>query len=158
MSAYIERDDVIKWKHFPRNWQLVWGIHRSPVNSPHKGQWRGTLVFPLICVWINGWENNRETGDLRRCRAHYDVTVMEYRLLTTGNTVRSEQNMHNYADILKYTSYQLCCCSFSNLTPHATMTLALCQVVRCLHKTHRQLVKPSSFLSPKIHIKASMTI
>ena len=49
---------------------------RSPVNSPHKGQWRGALMFSLICVWINGWVNNRETGDLRRYRAHYDVTVM----------------------------------------------------------------------------------
>ena len=52
------------------------GIHRSPVNSPHKGQWRGALVFSLICVWINGWVNNGEAGDLRRYRAHYDVTVM----------------------------------------------------------------------------------
>ena len=31
-------DDVIKWKHFPRYWPFVGGIHRSPVNSPHKGQ------------------------------------------------------------------------------------------------------------------------
>ena len=52
------------------------GIHRSPVNSPHKGQWRGALMFSLICVWINGWVNNREVGDLRRYRASYDVTVM----------------------------------------------------------------------------------
>ena len=69
-------DDVIKWKHFPRNWPFVWGIHRSPVNSSHKGQWRGALMFSLIGVWINGWVNNREAGDLRRYRAHYDVTVM----------------------------------------------------------------------------------
>ena len=69
-------DDVIKWKHFPRNWPFVQGIHRSPVNSPHKGQWREALMFSLICVWINGWVNNREAGDLRRNRAHYDVTVM----------------------------------------------------------------------------------
>ena len=47
-------DDVIKWKHFPRYWPFVRGIHRSPVNSPHKGQWRGALMFTLICVWING--------------------------------------------------------------------------------------------------------
>ena len=72
----INHDDVIKWKHFPRYWPLVRGIHRSPVNSPHKGQWRGALVFSLICAWINGWANNREAGDLRRYRAHYDVTVM----------------------------------------------------------------------------------
>ena len=71
-------DDVIKWKHFPRYWLFVWGIHRSPVNSPHKGQWRGALMFSLICVWINGWVNNREAGDLRRYRGHYDVTVMAF--------------------------------------------------------------------------------
>ena len=69
-------DDVIKWKHFPRYWPFVRGIHRSPVNSPHKGQWRGALMFSLICVWINGWVNNREAGDLRRYRAHYEVIVM----------------------------------------------------------------------------------
>ena len=69
-------DDVIKWKHFPRNWPFVWGIHRSPVNSPHKGQWRGALMFSLICVWINDWVNNREAGDVRRYCAHYDVNVM----------------------------------------------------------------------------------
>ena len=69
-------DDVIKWKHFPRYWTFVRGIHRFPVNSPHKGQWRGGLMFSLICVWINGWVNNREAGDLRRHSAHYDVIVM----------------------------------------------------------------------------------
>ena len=37
----IIHDDVIKWKHFPRYWPCVRGIHRLPVNSPHKGQWRG---------------------------------------------------------------------------------------------------------------------
>ena len=52
------------------------GIHRSPVNSPHKGQWRGALMFSLICVWINGWVNNSEAGDLRCYRAHYDVIVV----------------------------------------------------------------------------------
>ena len=69
-------DDVIKWKHFPRYWPFVRVIHRSPVNYPHKGQWRGALMFSLICVWRNGWVNNREAGDLRRYRAHYDVIVM----------------------------------------------------------------------------------
>ena len=33
-------------------------------------------MFCLVCVWINGWENNREAGDLRRYRAHCDVTAM----------------------------------------------------------------------------------
>ena len=71
-------DDVIKWKHFPRYWPFVRGIHRSPVNSPHKGQWRGALMLSLICVWINGWVNSLGAGDLRRYRANYDVTVMRW--------------------------------------------------------------------------------
>ena len=54
-------DDIIKWKHIPRYWPLVRGIHQSPANSPHKGQWREALMFPL-------W----------RHRAHYDVTIMFY--------------------------------------------------------------------------------
>ena len=52
------------------------GEFTVPVNSPHKGKWRGALMFSLICVWIKIWVNNREAGDLRRHRCHYDVTVM----------------------------------------------------------------------------------
>ena len=73
---YHSHDDIIKWKHFPRHWPFVRGIHRSPVNSPHKSQWRGALMFSLICTWINAWVNNRGTGDLRHHRAHYDAIVM----------------------------------------------------------------------------------
>ena len=60
---------------------FVQGIHRSPVNSPQKGQWRGVLIFSLICARINGWVNNRDAGDLRRRCAHSDVTVMEMWML-----------------------------------------------------------------------------
>ena len=56
------------------------GIHQSPVNSPHKGQWREALMVSLICAWINSWVNNGEAGDLRRHHGHYDVTVMKYQL------------------------------------------------------------------------------
>ena len=72
----VYHDDVIKWRHFPRNWPFVRGIHRSPVNSSHKGQWRGALMLSLICARINGRVNNGEAGDLRRYRAHCDVIVM----------------------------------------------------------------------------------
>ena len=68
------------WRHqmeiFSALLAICAGNSPAPVKSPHKGQWRGTLMFSLICVWINGWVNNREAGDLRRHRAHYDVTVM----------------------------------------------------------------------------------
>ena len=63
-----DHDDVIKWKHFPRYWPFVPGIHR--------GQCGGALMFSLICVWINAWVHNREAADLRRHRAHYVVIVM----------------------------------------------------------------------------------
>ena len=76
LPVITSHDDVIKWKHLPRYWPFVRGIHRSPVNSPHKGQWRRALMFSLICAWTNDWVNNREAGDIKRHHAHYDVTVM----------------------------------------------------------------------------------
>ena len=72
----MANDDVIKWKHFPRYWPFVRGIHRSPVNSPHKGKWRGALMF-FFDARLNkrlGKQSRRRW--LRRYRAHYDVTVM----------------------------------------------------------------------------------
>ena len=98
-------DDVIKWKHFPRYWPFVRGIHRSPVNSPHKGQWRRALMFSLICVWINGWVNTHEAGDLRRYRAHYDVTVME-RDIHAFEWCTSKQHLQNDYNIVFFQSYQ----------------------------------------------------
>ena len=41
-----------------------------------KSQLHGALMFSLICTRMSGWANNREADDLRRHRAHYDVTVM----------------------------------------------------------------------------------
>ena len=51
---------------------------KSPATSEFPAQrplTQSCYVF-LICAWINGWVNNREAGDLRRHRTHYDVTVM----------------------------------------------------------------------------------
>ena len=68
------------WRHQMKTFSalltLCAGNSPVPVNSPHKGQWRGTLMFSLICAWINDWVNNREAGDLRRHLGHYDVNVM----------------------------------------------------------------------------------
>ena len=58
-----EHDDVIKLKHFPRYWAFVRGIHWSPVNSPHKGQWRRAVMFSLNCSWTKGWMKHRDAGD-----------------------------------------------------------------------------------------------
>ena len=42
----------------------------------HKGPCRGALMFSLICAWPNGWVNNREAGDLKCHRPHYNAIVM----------------------------------------------------------------------------------
>ena len=75
-TTLVYHDDVIKWKHFPRNWPFVRGIHRSRWIPHTKASDAELWFFCLICVWINDWVNNREAGDLRRYRGHYDVTVM----------------------------------------------------------------------------------
>ena len=51
-------NDVIEWKHVPRYWSFVRGMYRLPVDSPHKGQWGGPLMFYLICASTNDWANN----------------------------------------------------------------------------------------------------
>ena len=64
---------------FVRYWPFVWGIHRSPVTSQRPVTlWCGALMISFICARINGSVNNREAGDLRRHRVHYDVIVMNW--------------------------------------------------------------------------------
>ena len=82
-STYILCFNVIWppwWRHQMETFSAllaIWaGNSPVPVNSPHKGQWRGTLMFSLICARMNCWANNREADDLRRHRTHYDVIVM----------------------------------------------------------------------------------
>ena len=66
----------IRWRHQMETFSALLALCAGI--SPHKGQWRGALMFSLVCAWINGWVNNRKAGDLRGHRAHYDVTVMYY--------------------------------------------------------------------------------
>ena len=79
-TNHLPPDGPSWWRHqmepFSASLAFVWGIHRSAVNSPHKGQWRGALMLSLICTWINARVNTREAGDLRRHHAHCDVIVM----------------------------------------------------------------------------------
>ena len=107
LEAY--HDDVIKWKHFPRYWPFVRGIHRSPVNSPNKGQWRGALMFSLICARINGWVNNGEAGDLRRHRSHNDVIVMLFKTPAT-KTPQTQQRVN------PVTLHTFCGCTAWNIS------------------------------------------
>ena len=97
ISDGLIHDDVIQWKHFQRYWPFVRGFHRSPVNSHYKGQWRGALMFSLMCAWTNSWANHRDTGDLRRHHAHYDVTVM---LAIRGSTMGRYSHLNpSYAEL-----------------------------------------------------------
>ena len=66
--------DVFKWRHFPRYWPFVRGIHQSPVNSPTKDSDAELWCF----LWSAPEQtvNNWDAGDLRCHRGNYDVTVM----------------------------------------------------------------------------------
>ena len=89
------------WNHTQSLWEYIpWEIHTMMTSSngnifrvtgPLCGEFTGHLWIPLtkasdaelrcfLCSspWINGWLNNREAGDLRRHRAHYDVIVMRF--------------------------------------------------------------------------------
>ena len=83
MDLSVSKYENPWWRHqmetFSALLTLCVEIHRSSVNSPHKCQGRGALMFSLIWAWINGWVNNREAGDIRRHRTHYDVIVMHCR-------------------------------------------------------------------------------
>ena len=73
---YECHDDVIKWKHFSWIGPFVKGIHRSPVDSPHKASSAELWCFLWPAPEKKGWANNRDVGDSRRHRANYDDTVM----------------------------------------------------------------------------------
>ena len=74
------------------------GIHRSRVNSPHKGQWRGALIF-FDFLRINGWVNNGEADDWRRHRAHYDVIVM---IQQCGCCIENRGPLFDYSTNLRW--------------------------------------------------------
>ena len=76
-------DDVIKGNIF-----CITGSLCGPlVNSPHKDQQHGALMFPFICAWTNTWANNGNAGDLKCHHAHYYVTVMScFKILKTDTT------------------------------------------------------------------------
>ena len=72
------------------------------VTGPVCGEFTGDRWIPLTkasdaelwCFFdlLNAWVNNRETGDLRHHRAHYDVIVMQCVL---------NHNSHNHILCLK---------------------------------------------------------
>ena len=82
------------WRHQMETFSALLALcagNLLPVNSPHKGHWRGALMIHLISVWINSWRHTREAGDLRRYRAHYDVIVMS---LYSGNPATAQATFY----------------------------------------------------------------
>ena len=71
----VHGNRILWWRHKMKTFSAKLAICTG--NSPHKGQWRGALMFSLICDRINCWVNNGEAVDLRRHPAHYDVIVMK---------------------------------------------------------------------------------
>ena len=74
-GAWSFHDDVIKRKHFPRDWPFVrestghrWFPSQRPVTQSFG-------VFFDLC------SNNRDAGDVRRYHAHYDVNKMSLRMI-----------------------------------------------------------------------------
>ena len=65
------------WRHQMETFSALLAICTGITGGfRRKGQWRGALMFSLIYVWTERWVNNRASGDLRRHRTHYDVTVV----------------------------------------------------------------------------------
>ena len=64
----------------------------SPVTGEFPAQRPVTRNFDgsFICAWINDWANNREAGDFRRHRAHYDVTVMFWAYFTDDSWAHNQ--------------------------------------------------------------------
>ena len=108
------------WRHqtgtFSALLALCAGNSRSPVNSPHKDQWREALMFDLICAWTNVYVNNRDAGDLRRHHAHYDVIVMQnvlsiiswkcwYDVHCLSSAADARQNLYSHSHLLKTSIY-----------------------------------------------------
>ena len=94
-------DGVIKWKHFLIYWSFVKRIHRSPVDSPDKGEWHRTL-FSLIWAWINGWVNNRDAGDWRRHGAHHVMHLLDIGAIICLRVITSK--CFDLACLVQYTN------------------------------------------------------
>ena len=135
--------------HIPLQWRH--NDHDGVSNhQPHD-----CFAVSLICTWINGWVNNRETGDLKRHRAHYDVIVMQPSA-TTGTTnqgsapkrvgVRgprgefSPQPEYPRGEFSPQPEYQI----FTKITPKEWLHLKISQILP--HQNVKKKKKKSAYL------------
>ena len=126
-------------------WPFVRRIRRWPVDSPHIGQWRGALMFSFICALTNSWENCLDTCDLRRHRAHYNITVMEAcKVMQKGVT----ELFHSCYDLWLVTCYASRHCLNQNRT-----IVSLKLTIKLL----RNVIKMQWFSFKKTHCKMTAT-
>ena len=110
----------------------------------HRGQWRGALMFSLICSWTNGWVNTGEARDLRRHIAYYDVTVIDasylmrvsWRLCIApvywwGNHALPERSQLWYLTALQMADIQITVTRFVDLHEFIILTPWWKRVFRC---------------------------
>ena len=130
----VNHDDVIKWKHFPRYWPFVRGIHRSRWIPRTKAS-DAELWCLLWSAWINDWVNNREAGDLRRHRARYDVIVMYNSKLPSCDIFRQWMTMmltqHCFRPIISITSTRALLSPVTSRRREYLSLAGLCRKYRC---------------------------
>ena len=95
---------------FPRYWPFV-----------NKGQWRGALMFSLVYTRTNGWTNHWDAADLRRHRAHYDVTVMDMTKGELWSVIRKSSYYTGYNVQYVFTAAE----SYGILQKHRSIRLVL---------------------------------
>ena len=89
------------WRHQMETFSALLALCAG--NSPHKGQWRGALMFSVIDARIKGWVNSREAGDLRRDRTHYDVIAMVLFVVVIWPVIIVlgwSIHLHHYSDVI----------------------------------------------------------
>ena len=97
MAAVLSQCQCVKQCVVLTQWMfIVRGIHCSLVDTPHTGQWRGALMFSLICTWTNGWANNLDAGDLRHHHAHCNVIVMSTQFCVTIECIMTAPDCNCY--------------------------------------------------------------
>ena len=88
------------------------------VTGPLCGEFTGHRWIPLTkasdaelwcflwsAPWINGWVNNREAGELRHHRAHYDVIVMKSRTVSIVSGIHCTLRISDWLENVYFRTY-----------------------------------------------------
>ena len=76
----------------------------TPVDSPHKDQWREALILYLTHAWTNNWANNLDAGDLKRHRTYYGgisiflIYIIPTQMLKPGGRLNKKDVLTRYGN------------------------------------------------------------